>query len=74
MDRPNMLADLCDPDKGYICIRNMYTPEEVEFYRAECARFLVSGPRYETRINTNSIPDYVHGSYRLEGRLSRVSS
>ncbi|MGH7222497.1 MAG: 2OG-Fe(II) oxygenase [Gemmataceae bacterium] len=59
MDRTNMLADLCDPDKGYVCIRNMYTMAEVEHYRAECARFLLTGPRYETRINTNSIPDYV---------------
>jgi hypothetical protein len=55
-----MISDLLDPDKGYICLRDVYTPEAVEHYRDECARFLASGPRYDVRINTNSIHDYVH--------------
>lgn len=60
MGSSHLIADLINPEKGYICLRGFFTREEVDHYREECVRFLTSGPQYEIRINTNSMPDYVH--------------
>jgi hypothetical protein len=70
MDSSTLIADLINPEKGYICLREFFHREEVDHYREECLRLLTSGPQYEIRINTNSMRDYVHP--RSHDKVSRT--
>jgi hypothetical protein len=51
---------LQDPDYGFITIPNMLSLDEADRYREECDAFISKGPVYHARVNTDSMPDYVH--------------
>ncbi len=54
------VADLLDPAKGYVVVKGYFTYAEIDAYRNECEAFLRIGPVRHTRINTDSVRDYVH--------------
>ena len=67
------IADLLNPDKGYVLIKNYFSDAEIDQYRTECERFLHTGPVCVSRINTDWIPDYVHPrSHDKVGRTYRI--
>jgi hypothetical protein len=51
---------LCDPDYGFVTIPNMLSLAEADRYREECDAFISTGPVYHARVNTDTMPDYVH--------------
>src|SRR6187402_2207895 len=59
-DETALRDEILDPDKGFIVLRNVFTPEEVDGYRDECNRFLETGARRHTRVTCPALPDYVH--------------
>lgn len=52
--------DILDPNKGYILLRGLCSSSQIDHYREECRRFMKTGRRIYTRINTDRIADYVH--------------
>ena len=67
------IADLLNPDKGYVLIQNYFSDAEIDQYRTECENFLHTGPVVVSRINTDWIPDYVHPrSHDKVGRTYRI--
>jgi hypothetical protein len=72
-NRDRYIADLLNPDKGYVLIRKYFSDEEIDRYRNECENFLETGPVCVSRINTDWIPDYVHPrSHDKVGRTYRI--
>jgi len=53
---------LLSPEKGFFVLKGFYSPEEVKDYREYCQSFMAKGARIHTRINTDSMRDYVHRS------------
>lgn len=51
---------LADPDQGYFVVRDLYSDQEIDVYRAECAAAMDRAPRVHARLNTDWMPDYVH--------------
>jgi hypothetical protein len=69
----HLAAELSDPAKGYVVIKNYFTDIEVDRYRDECQTFLEVGPVCYTRINSDTVPDYVHPrSHDREVRTYRI--
>ena len=67
------IADILNPDKGYVLIQNYFSDAEIDQYRTECENFLHTGPVVVSRINTDWIPDYVHPrSHDKVGRTYRI--
>jgi len=58
-DRARQAADLLNPAKGYVLVRSCFTDAEIDGYRDECQAFLETGPVCHSRINTDTIHDYV---------------
>ena len=72
-DRDAYIADLLNPDKGYVLIKNYFSDTEIDHYRNECEKFLRTGPVCVSRINTDWIPDYVQPrSHDKVGRTYRI--
>ncbi len=59
-ERGAFVRDLVDPDKGYVLLREWFTPEAIDAYREECLLLLRTARRRHTRINTGWVADYVH--------------
>jgi len=58
-DDRRFVDDLLDPAKGWVLVRDCFTEEEIDAYRAECEAFLQTGPICHSRINHDSASDYV---------------
>lgn len=59
-DESALRDEILDPDKGFVVLRSVFTPEEVDAYREECNKFLETGARRHTRVTCRNLPDYVH--------------
>ena len=60
-------------DKGFHVLKGFYTREEAESYRSQCRDFLQAGNVFYTRINTDSMRDYVHPrSHDQQQRTQRI--
>ena len=51
---------LRDPSRGYLLFKDFFSTTEVSHYRDECERFITTGPSILCRINTDTMPDYIH--------------
>ena len=72
-DHESLVADLLNPAKGYVIIKGYFSEVEIDTYRNECQQFLNAGPVCFSRINTPSVPDYVHPrSHDKVGRTYRI--
>src|SRR6187200_791965 len=66
-------SNLLDPDKGFHVCRGFYSPEEVAAYRNACWQFLDHGRTIHKRINSGSMPDYIHPrSHKRRDRTYRI--
>jgi len=66
-------ANLLNPAKGFHVCRGFYSPEEVAVYRDVCRQFLEHGRVIYKRINSDSMPDYVHPrSHDRHNRTYRI--
>ena len=64
---------LLSPEKGFFVLKGFYSLEEVKDYREYCQSFMAKGARIHTRINTDSMRDYVHPrSHDSVDRTSRI--
>ena len=58
------IADLLNPDKGYVLIKNYFSDAEIDQYRTECERFLHTGPVCGLESQSGSGEQY-RGSSRV---------
>jgi len=66
-------ADLLNPAMGFHVCRDFYSPGEVVAYRNACREFLDHGRVIYQRINSDSMPDYIHPrSHDRQNRTYRI--
>jgi len=73
IDRASYVAELLNPTKGYVLLKDYFSEAEIDGYRNECQSFLRTGPVCVSRINTDLVRDYVHPrSHDKVGRTYRI--
>ena len=73
INRASYVAELLNPTKGYVLLKDYFSEAEIDRYRSECQSFLRTGPVCVSRINTDSVRDYVHPrSHDKVGRTYRI--
>lgn len=72
-DLAEIRRNLTDKNRGFHVLKGFYSTTEARWLREDCAAFLAAGPIRHTRINTDSIEDYVHPrSHDERSRTQRV--
>ncbi len=73
IDADSARREILDPGIGFVVVRGLYSPQQIDTYRDSCERFIESGTRIRQRILTSRIKDYVHPrSHDREERTVRI--